>query len=300
MRRQSVWLYFPQRMSSLTDYRSKVLITASELSEQLKSSHPPVVLAVRNDSSASVDRFAGTARIPGAQDIDLQTHLASPQTPTSGTRPLPDVASLQGHAKRWGIHQNSHVVVYDHDRGLQACRAWWVLRWAGLGQVRLLDGGFAAWQTLGLPLTTEMPSVTPGEVRLSAGHLPVLDADQAAQLARTGVLLDSRIKPNYIGGVTAPGQPARGHIPGAISAPAADNLTDPGTFTDDDTLRQLYEGLGVSAQRTTGVYCGAGISAAHVVLALQCIGVEAAMYPGSWSAWSSHVERPVTRGFKPG
>ena len=63
---------------------------------------------------------------------------------------------------------------------------------------------------------------------------------------------------------------------------------------------QLYEGLGVSAQRTTGVYCGAGISAAHVVLALQCIGVEAAMYPGSWSAWSSHVERPVTRGFKPG
>ena len=287
-------------MSSLSNYRSKVLITAPELSEQLESSQPPVVLAIRNDLSASVDRFSGTPRIPGALDIDLQTHLASPQTHTGGTRPLPDIVALQGHAQRWGIHENSRIAVYDHDRGLQACRAWWVLRWAGLRQVRLLDGGFTAWQTLGLPLTTEMPAVTPGQVRLSAGHLPVLDADQSAHIARSGVLLDSRIKPNYIGGVTAPGQPARGHIPGAISAPAADNLTDTGTFADDDALRQLYEGLGVSAQRPTGVYCGAGFSAAHVVLALQCIGLEAAMYPGSWSAWGSQVECPVARGLQPG
>jgi thiosulfate/3-mercaptopyruvate sulfurtransferase len=192
------------------------------------------------------------------------------------------------------------VVVYDHDRGLVAGRAWWVLRWAGVADVRLLDGGFAAWREAGLPVTRQAPRPDRGDVALSAGHLPVLDADAAAAMARQGVLLDSRIRPNYIGGPVPPGQPPRGHIPGALPAPAADNLLESGRVAEAQTLRHLYAALGADGARPLGVYCGAGISAAFCVAALASIGIPAAMYPGSWSAWSADPARPVMVGGVPG
>ena len=92
----------------------------------------------------------------------------------------------------------------------------------------------------------------------------------------------------------------RGHIPGARSAPAHDNLTDPGPFTDNATLREMYRALGADGTRPVGVYCGAGMSAAVTVLALAAIGIEAAMYVGSWSAWVGEPGRPVTMGADPG
>jgi len=114
------------------------------------------------------------------------------------------------------------------------------------------------------------------------------------------VLLDSRIRPNYIGAAVPPGTPPRGHIPGALSAPAADNLTEPGPFAEAETLRHLYAALGADGSRPVGVYCGAGISAALDVAALATLGIEAAMYPGSWSAWSADPARPVMVGGVPG
>jgi thiosulfate/3-mercaptopyruvate sulfurtransferase len=130
--------------------------------------------------------------------------------------------------------------------------------------------------------------------------MPEIGADGAVLLARSAVLLDARIRPNYIGGASGAGQPARGHIPGAISAPAPDNVTDYGNFTDSDTLREMYRGLGVDPGTVVGVYCGAGMSAAHTVLALAAIGVDASMYPGSWSAWVADPRRPVARGSSAG
>jgi thiosulfate/3-mercaptopyruvate sulfurtransferase len=230
-------------------------------------------------------------------DVDLPTELASPGGGTRGSRPLPAIQDLTQTARRWGLRRDVPVVVYDHDRGLVAARGWWVLRWAGLADVRLLDGGFAAWQAAGLPVASEPGRPTPGDVSASPGHLPVLDADGAAALARSGLLLDSRVRVNYIGG---PGEPRRGHIPGSISAPAADVLTEAGSFADGDTLRHLYAALGADGLRQVGVSCGAGISAAHSVLALASIGVTAAMFPGSWSAWAADPDRPVEVGGQPG
>jgi thiosulfate/3-mercaptopyruvate sulfurtransferase len=114
------------------------------------------------------------------------------------------------------------------------------------------------------------------------------------------VLLDTRIRGNYIGGTVAPGQAPRGHIPGSLSAPAADALTEAGTFLDAATLRHLYGALGADGSRPLGVTCGAGISAAHGVAVLASIGVAAAMFPGSWSAWSADPARPVVVGAMPG
>lgn len=280
-------------MGHADDPRARVLITPEALSRLRDAA----ILAVRNPRG---DEWR-TPRIPGAIDVDLPGELASPGGGTRGSRPLPEIGALQGHARRWGLRQGRTVIVYDHDRGLQAARGWWVLRWAGIADVRLLDGGFAAWTAAGLPVAAEAPPMPePGDVTLSPGHLPVLDADGAAALARSGVLLDSRIRPNYVGATVAEGLPKRGHIPGALSAPAADNLTEAGPFAEAETLRHIYAALGADGARPVGVYCGAGISAAHDVLALASLGIPAAMFPGSWSAWSADPARPVMVGGLPG
>ncbi len=275
------------------DPRARVLIPPTMLARV----DGVAVLAIRNPRVAA---DAAGPRIPGAVDVDLPSELAATGGGTRGSRPLPEIADIERHARGWGLRQGQAVVVYDHDRGLVAGRAWWVLRWAGIADVRLLDGGFAAWAAAGLPVAFRPPSPTPGDVVLSAGHLPVLDADGAAALARRGLLLDTRVRPNYIGGAVPPGAPRRGHIPGSVSAPIADVLTEAGPFADAATLRHLFAALGADGTRPVGVTCGAGISAALGVAALASIGIEAAMFPGSWSAWSADPERHVMVGGHPG
>ena len=280
--------------------RASVLIDASELAAAIDASAGPLVLAVRAPDAPPPPPCATTERIAGAQDIDLATELAAPGGGRAGSRPLPDIASLQACLRRCGLREGGAVVVYDHDGGLQAARAWWLLRWAGVADVRLLDGGFAAWQAAGLPTVRTRVVPEPGDVALSPGHLPQLDADAAQRLARDGVLIDSRITPNYEGGDTGPGEPKRGHIPGAVSVPAPANLDAAGRFRDAAALRALYAAAGVDGTRPVGLYCGAGVSAAHDLLALASLGIDAPMYVGSWSAWSADPSRPAARGPSPG
>ena len=282
------------------DRRATILVSADALARELAAPSPPIVLAIRNTQPGGTPSYVGEPRIPGAVDVELPGELAGAQSGHSGSRPLPAIADLQRNARRWGLRKGSRVVVYDHDRCLVSARAWWVLRWAGVSDVRMLDGGFARWLAAGLPTTTAVPTPAAGDAELSAGHMPQIDADGAARAAREAVLLDSRIKPNYIGGPVPAGKPARGHIPGAISAPAADNLGDDGTFTDAATLAALYGALGADGGKPVAVYCGVGISATHDIAALAMIGIEASLFCGSWSAWSSDPKRPVVIGAKPG
>jgi thiosulfate/3-mercaptopyruvate sulfurtransferase len=142
--------------------------------------------------------------------------------------------------------------------------------------------------------------VAPGDVTLSAGHLPVLAADEAAALAAdpAAVLLDARAGERYRG-ETEPVDSRAGHIPGALSAPTGDNLGPDGRFAAADTLRERFAALGATSDATVGVYCGSGVTAAHQVAALAIAGVDAALYPGSWSAWSGDPGRPVATGPSP-
>lgn len=277
--------------------REAVLVQASALAESMGRADRPIVLAVRPNSE---DSWYDAPRIPGAVDVFLDTDLAAPSDRRAGSRPLPALASLEARARAWGLKQLSDVVLYDHEGGLQAARGWWVLRWAGIARVRLLDGGYGAWRGAGLPVEFKPPCPATGDVTLAAGGMLELDATSAARLARNGLLLDSRVRPNYEGGVSGPGEPARGHIPGAVSAPAPANLNAAGFFLSPAELRALYAAAGVDGIKPVGVYCGAGVSAAHDILALASIGVEAPMYVGSWSAWSSDPSRPVARGTDPG
>jgi thiosulfate/3-mercaptopyruvate sulfurtransferase len=234
--------------------------------------------------------------LPGAVFVDLDAELAGPPSAAHGRHPLPAVADLQRSARRWGVTGSSLVVVYDDAGALAAARAWWLLRWAGHDRVRILDGGLRAWREAGLPVESGDVAPVPGDVVLTGSRLPVVDADGAAALAGTGVLLDARAGERYRGEVE-PVDPRAGHIPEAVSAPTAANLDADGRFRCAATLRERFAGLGVRGGTEVAVYCGSGITAAHEIAALALAGIDAALYPGSWSQWSNDPARPVETGF---
>lgn len=275
-----------------------VTIDADDLATRLASDDPPVVLDVRwrLGDDRGHDHFRD-GHIPGAVYVDLDTELAGPADPARGRHPLPDIGDLQEAARRWGTRPDSTVVAYDDIGNQSAARAWWLLRWAGVRDVRLLDGGLRAWLESGRDLRTgDETSPRSGTVTLRPGNLPTLDSDDVA--AFRGTLLDARAGERYRG-ETEPIDPRAGHIPGAVSAPTSDNLDATGRFLDPEELRTRFAALGVDPAAPTAVYCGSGITAAHEVASLAIAGVEAALYPGSWSQWSSDPDRPAATGPQP-
>lgn len=281
--------------------RSSVLITTQELADLQAAQAELTILDIRFRPDRKDERARYRAgHIPGAVYLDLATELAGEPAGFSGRRPLPAVRDLQRDARRWGIRTGSAVVVYDDNRGLQAGRAWFTLRWAGISGVRILDGGLEAWIAAGHATTTDVPLPDTGDIVLSGGQLPVVDSDQAAGLARSAILLDARGSDAYRGGPAAVGKSPQGHIPGAISAPTTGNLSADGTFASSDDLRARFAALGVDGSAPVAVYCGGGVAASHQIAALASIGIPAQLFPGSWSAWSSDPARPVATGSEPG
>ena len=265
-----------------------VLTTADELAA---IADPPVLLDVRwalGDPHGR--RHYLDAHIPGAVFVDLETELAAPPSPQQGRHPLPDIADLQRSARRWGVRTGAPVVVYDATGGMAAARAWWLLRWGGVADVRILDGGLPAWTAAGHALASGVePTPAEGDVVLSPGAMPVIDMAGAAAWA--GALLDARAGERYRGEVE-PVDPRAGHIPGAISAPTAENLDSGGRFKDVDALRARFGQLA----GPVAVYCGSGVTAAHQIAALAVAGIDAALFPGSWSQWSNDPDAPVATG----
>lgn len=275
---------------------SAVLISAGELRELLGEAGSRVrLLDVRwalGDPDGPQHYLDG--HIPGAVFVDLETELAAPASPARGRHPLPEVAHLQKCARSWGVSNGDTVVVYDATGGMAAARAWWLLRWAGVPEVRILDGGLPAWERDGgKVIAGNEPDPEVGDVVLTGGQLPTVDADAAA--GWKGLLLDARAGERYRG-ETEPIDPRAGHIPGAVSAPTAENLTAEGYFKGADELRSRFEGFGSGP---VAVYCGSGVTAAHQVAALAAAGIDAALYPGSWSQWSNDPKRPVATGPDP-
>lgn len=273
-----------------------VLLTTVELAEMIEHGRPPVILDVRwalGDTHGR-DRFH-EGHISGAVYVDLDEELADPPALELGRHPLPDIERFQAAARRWGVDDGGLVVVYDDSGDLAAARAWWLLRWAGHSEVRLLDGGLQAWIAGGHALAAGPGGERkPGNVTLSAGHMPTIDADEAATFSSRGVLLDARAHARYCGD-EEPVDRRAGHIPGAVSAPTTGNLRQDGSFLPPDQLAYRFSKLGVG-RTDVAVYCGSGINAAHEIAALEIAGIAAALYPGSWSQWSADPIREVATG----
>ncbi|MFI6408005.1 sulfurtransferase [Streptomyces sp. NPDC050548] len=279
------------------------IISASELASDLAGTNPPVLLDIRWQLSvakaAGEPPFDGRAEyaaghIPGAVYVDLDQELASAPG-ARGRHPLPDTAGFGAAMRRAGVSAHRAVVVYDGGQGWAVARAWWLLRWAGHPDVRVLDGGLPSWEG---PLGTDTPTPAEGDFTPEPGAVQLLEADDAAALARSGVLFDARAGERYRGEVE-PIDRVGGHIPGAVSAPTNENVGTDGRFLPAEELAARFKSLGATEGTGVGVYCGSGVSGAHEVLALALAGIPAGLYVGSWSEWSADPERPVAVGPDP-
>lgn len=275
-----------------------VTITADGLRNLLRSAQPPVLLDVRWQlgDDKGLERYRAE-HIPGAVYVDLETDLAAPASAEHGRHPLPDIDVLQQTVRRWGVDANTTVVAYDDNSNQAAARAWWLLRWAGIANVLLLDGGLRAWRDGGYePASGDETATAEGTVTLRGGHNGVVDIDDVVD-ADT-VVLDARAGERYRG-ETEPIDPRAGHIPGALSAPTSANLDDAGRFRSPQELRDSFSRLGIEPGRSVTVYCGSGVTAAHQIAALAIAGVDATLYPGSWSQWSADPDREIVTGPEP-
>ncbi|HEU4674920.1 MAG TPA: sulfurtransferase [Motilibacteraceae bacterium] len=279
--------------------RSEHVVDAAELTEALAGPTAPLLIDVRWSLAGPPGREAYLAgHLPGAVFVDLDTALAGPPG-AGGRHPLPDPATFHAAMVHAGVRPDHDVVAYDGGDGLPAARCWWLLRHAGHRRVRVLDGGLPAWVAAGGVLEPGDVVPVPGEPLTGWGELPVVDVDGAAAAAGEGVLLDARAGERYRGEVE-PVDPVAGHVPGAVSAPAVDDVDATGRLLDASALRERYTGLGAldaaAAGRPVVAMCGSGVTAARTVLALAVAGVDAALWPGSWSEWVADPSRPVAVG----
>jgi thiosulfate/3-mercaptopyruvate sulfurtransferase len=233
--------------------------------------------------------------VPGAVYVDLDDALADPPG-ERGRHPLPDPERFAAAMRRAGVSGSRPVVVYDDWAGRAAARAWWLLRHHGHPDVRVLDGGWSAWQAAGGAVETGAGAApVPGDFEPGTGDLRAVTA---AEVPEVGVLVDARAPERYRGEVE-PIDPVAGHVPGAVNVPTDANLDAGGRFLPAGQLRAVYAGVGATAGADVAAYCGSGVTAAHDVLAMELAGVEAALYAGSWSEWVADPGRPVARGPHP-
>jgi thiosulfate/3-mercaptopyruvate sulfurtransferase len=229
--------------------------------------------------------------------VSLEDKLSDHTISGRGRHPLPSGRSVEASARRWGVRKGVPTVVYDDWNRAGSARAWWVLTAAGLADVRILDGGLSAWRSAGGSLATGPVAPPPGNSTalhddLYAGALPTLTAQQVGDADVT--LLDARAPERFRGDVE-PVDRVAGHIPGAKNLPSGDVLAGDGTFLAEGALAQLLSDHGIEHDGRLGAYCGSGVTASITLAALATMGYQAALFPGSWSEWSSDPARAVAR-----
>lgn len=272
---------------------------------------PPVVTwadvpaaAVIADCRWYLDGRSGRAEYeaghaPGAVFVDLDTALAAPPSREGGRHPLPPPEVFAAAMTRIGVTDGTTVVAYDDAGGAIAARLVWLLRALG-EEAALLDGGLAAFPgTLRSgPLSDHAQVLRPGAFTprpWPAERLATIDD----ATDRSNVVLDARPPQRYRGEVE-PVDARPGHIPGALNAPTADNLTTGQHFETPDRLRRRFAGLGIDDAGKVVSSCGSGVTACHNLLALERAGLGIGrLYPGSWSAYAA-TDHPAATGDAPG
>lgn len=239
------------------------------------------------------------AHVPGAVYAHLERDLSGPKGPGLGRHPWPDADALAATLSRLGIAPGTQVVAYDDSDGAFAARLWWLLRSVGHEAAAVLDGGWAAWNALGLPVEMDAPFIAPEPtVTLTFDEARLLRTADALQrhLDAGGLLLDARAAARFRGEVE-PLDPRAGHVPGARNRPYADNLRD-GRFKPAASLAQEFDALLAGhAPAEVAVMCGSGVTACHHLLAMAHAGRDGALlYAPSWSGWVDDPAREVAVG----
>ncbi len=242
--------------------------------------------------------------IPGALHADLERDLSGPVTPATGRHPLPAMAALADTLGRLGIDAHVQVVAYDQGPGAYAARLWWLARWLGHRAVAVLNGGMAAWQRAGLPVSTADEQRAPRRlVPQPAAERIVTSGEIAAWLASGALargaplLVDARSADRFAG-ANETLDPVAGHVPGARNHPFARNHDADGRWLPPEELRRMWRATLAGRDPATLIsMCGSGVTACHNLLALEAAGLPGArLYAGSWSEWIRDPGHAVALG----
>ena len=242
--------------------------------------------------------------IPGALYAHLDRDLSGPRTPLSGRHPLPSPAVLAATFGRFGIDATVQVVAYDQGAGAFAARLWWLLRWLGHSQVAVLNGGLAAWEQAGLPVSAHPATRAPRRFTGSADEAMLASGEEVAAAVSAGaldsgavLLVDARSADRFAGDNESI-DPVAGHVPGARNHPFTGNHDAGGRLLPTSQLRGAWQQTlrGHPPQQVIAM-CGSGVTACHNLLALEVAGLPGArLYAGSWSEWIRDPSHAVARG----
>ncbi len=274
------------------------LVSAESLFESLESGDVQVVdcrFDLMAPEAGREQYLAG--HIPGASYADLDRDLAAPVGPETGRHPLPDVGTFCATLGRLGVSNQSRVVVYDGGNGGIAARLWWLLRWLGHRRVALLDGGFAAWEDAGLPVTSGIEPIATAVFEGAADPRMVVETRELAGSVGAGsplLLVDARDAARFHG-ETEPIDAVAGHIPGARNLPFTAAISEEGRWRPVKELQDLWTAIvGNDPDVAFAVMCGSGVTACHLALSADLAGYRLPrVYVGSWSEWIRDPERPV-------
>jgi thiosulfate/3-mercaptopyruvate sulfurtransferase len=241
--------------------------------------------------------------VPGAVFVSMDEQLSIARNGRNGRHPMPSREQVRALLETLGLTDSMQLVVYDTAGGAMAARLWWMARWIGHEAVALLDGGLAAWQRAGYPLSTDPPAPrATGTLNMRPALATLVDATQTAQAAADPMrrVIDARPPERYRGEIERV-DPVAGHIPGAVNRPWAHNLREDGRLKPAEVLRSEFLGvLGDRPASATVNSCGSGVSACLNLLAMAHAGLQGgALYGGSWSEWVSDPSRPVRTGAQP-
>lgn len=275
-----------------------ILVSPQQLNDALHQGKRITVLAsVWEPREEDAFNLFSSLHIPTAQFAYTSGAFAGLPGSRDGRNPLPDVDKLQEWIDRWGLREDRTVVLYDEGRGLFAGRGWWTLRWAGVKDVRILDGGLANWRKQGLPtLTGPGNFAVDATITARAGAMPTATIDDVK--AHTGLLIDAR-EPNRFAGLTENLDLKAGHIPGAVNF-AERHLHDPNTrvWKSPEEIRALAAEIGLTADTAADaiIYSGSGNHSSLAIAALEYAGITRLRhYVGGWSQWSANPANPVAR-----
>ena len=243
-----------------------------------------------------------TGHLPGATGVNWKRQLTD-----AVLRDLASREDLEALLRSAGIDDDTTIVLYGDNNNWFAAWAYWQLRYHGIDNVRLLDGGRIKVEADGLPLTTDAPAHAPGSITLPAETREELRAYRQQVIDGLGSersLVDVRSPEEFRGELSAPAHlpqeaaQRRGHIPGAVNVPWSTAVAPDGTFKPIEELRELYGAKGVHGDDEVVAYCRIGERSSHTWFVLhELLGYRNVRnYDGSWTEYGSLVGVPIETG----
>ena len=262
----------------------------------------PKVVVAEVDYDPSANYALG--HVPGSVLIDWKADINDPLR-----RDLLSREALTKLYYRSGVNPDSTLVLYGDFNNWFAAFAFWVLKYYGFRDVRLMNGGRKKWIAEDRPLPREVPTVAPGTATASApneklrAYYDTVRAELDHVHAGTTGLVDVRGPKEFTGEVTAPAEYPNehaqrgGHIPGAANIPWAQAVNDDGTFKPASELQKLYEGKGIVPSKPVITYCRIGERSSHTWFVLTyLLGYpDVRIYDGSWTEWGNLVRSPIEK-----